>query len=1655
MEVRVEPEVGEDTPAPTNLQPIQQPLSRLAEGKVDWVILEHDPQAGLLSSNEGLRAAIFVAATSTEGTNSSAVETADASLLLPDETVPSKSESLAVFTTWVNANFGRRSCRVWMFTLQNVCHLVRWSGPGLARATRSKLIQQAKEATKTCTALFQTFTLKEYSCSSYESLLLVYYPLTGTTPPPAPEIKIIEETPSEIDTTSLSPFQERLHQPETPKSAEAPRSPRGFAKRLFVNLVGKESEEDACSYFKLKPDFVCALSRHIKANTQYFAVAWQAGGGSALRIVHLNGKELGRCPEHPRCARGLKQQANAFDLSMLNPRLLVAGAENAVALYSLPDSSDTKLDIMPTSTLTVQGKVTVCMFSPHVDDLLCTSSFHPDTGSVLQLWDAATSECLATLNELHGNKAIDDAAFGRNSSLLATTGKDRFVSILNPLSAEPVLHRFEPKENTRDIQVIWVDNDHLLTIGLATGSLQSISLWQIEPELKCVATHALAVSPQLPMPHFDSDSGVLIMCSSGSPKVQFFRVTPSQEPFIHSLSSYVAPSDFMAQSFLHKTAVAVRDVEILHSLKLSRNKVVPVSWQVPRSRKEFFQDDLYTPTLPLMSTMSAQEWRRGLPGKELVRVSLQPSDMTCLSDAPKIERTPNKHAKDDNASPAWKEALRTRAKSVGVSPPTLPTIKPSEKPSWMVKLKEDGGGGGGSSSPRALSFEMVGITIKDPPSFQASLQSLTDELSNTHWLMVGYTGQAELNVVASGNTYEQGLLALQPHLPVNEIRYLLLRLLDVKENVFRLYFSQITGPKVTPIPKSKSVLHVAELKRFLSASISIAGEFNGLETYEELLYEISKLKTAVLISTEAGAKKSMRKPIQLQDEAKFYESIRQLQSDQDPTDWLIFGYTEGDGNHNITQLGSGQTGLAGVIEHLEAMHEDANNAVRYIVLKVLLDGGNGLNVKTIMITWVGKDVLPTKKAQSSFDRRDLMSWCTHFTSISAEFEASSLDEISSATIARKLLGVGRGNQSNVVEGEALASASAQVLMGKNMYGGMDSTCVIADLPELNKALKQLSDHSSGVKWVVLEYDSQDPNGLTVRLADKGEGGVLQWRERMTETNVLFALQRMTLLEHGAATKTCMVSWVGMKADPMTKARSSGHQINIHDYLSKYITITARLRIDSDIQNFTDGDLISKLNHGGGETSEEATSDFQQFASKPITEQVEYQSFVPTAEQVGIVFTGTPLESITAALHELKSGARSMLKIYIRGKNMRELRIHGVDDNIVESNVISETQVQTSSAPASDLQQKDAGTEPAIPDSKQEVAQSTSEHQPAPEQQPQSADEALGETVESATQPKEKQENFTLETTTNGEETTQVASVVTTQEETEAKVVTELEVLSEEWRKEHLLPTLDRVCVFVLAIRTAEMGYGMSRKFVYIQWIGENVLKFPRSRALEAHAALVNMCSSVLQLSGIMQAVKPEEVTRETVLEKITGSKLRVATTLPDKLLTSSSLGEKNTLVYGDEVKLLSVLDELVDVANPLTWLCLTYKEGGCEVLDLVATGTEEIAMEGFKTLMNSQQSFFIVQQVKWTTDRDMRGLIAAERVDRDKEGIHYGLLHWVGSDVGLMEKALGAYHWDNFSRLVSKHLASKGLVIQGGHLHATELADLTFEEIRGAMRLYD
>jgi len=99
----------------------------------------------------------------------------------------------------------------------------------------------------------------------------------------------------------------------------------------------------------------------------------------------------------------------------------------------------------------------------------------------------------------------------------------------------------------------------------------------------------------------------------------------------------MSPTQHLGVARLPKQTCNVQQCELGQFLKLSGNSVERFAIQVPRTRLEFFQDDIYSDTRTADSVLSAEDWFGGRTEKPHF-MSLAPAHMTKLSDAPKIVR---------------------------------------------------------------------------------------------------------------------------------------------------------------------------------------------------------------------------------------------------------------------------------------------------------------------------------------------------------------------------------------------------------------------------------------------------------------------------------------------------------------------------------------------------------------------------------------------------------------------------------------------------------------------------------------------------------------------------------------------------------------------------------------------------------------------------------------------------------------------------------------------------------------------------------------------------------------------------------------------------------------------------------------------------------
>jgi coronin-7 len=407
-------------------------------------------------------------------------------------------------------------------------------------------------------------------------------------------------------------------------------------KSVYYNLMGKEpsvfSKQQYYTNLQLGP--AMPLSENIAATKDHLAVSWVAGGGASIAV--LSTKDVGRVPVKQPMVRGHKAQVTALAFDPFEQRTLASGAaDGQVCLWSLPAAHLTEDIVEPTSTFQASGAVKRLVWHNLVKGVCATASTGFDGTSVV-LWDVARSAAKITMGNDVFSEEVMDIAFDYQAKLLATTCKDKHTRIHDP-RANAVTASFETKEYVRDTRVVWLDNDHVITVGCGAKLVRSTSLWDIRNTSQPVAFEEIDQASTTIIPRFDEDTKCLYLLGVGEPTFQFFHCSATA-PHFRRCNNWKSGSESRGVFLLDKPAANVMDAEMQPAFKLTKDAIFPVSFHVPRRRKDFFQDDLYPQSRRRDSPLAADAWFDGADAS-VKYVDLCPAGTTRLSDAPEEELT--------------------------------------------------------------------------------------------------------------------------------------------------------------------------------------------------------------------------------------------------------------------------------------------------------------------------------------------------------------------------------------------------------------------------------------------------------------------------------------------------------------------------------------------------------------------------------------------------------------------------------------------------------------------------------------------------------------------------------------------------------------------------------------------------------------------------------------------------------------------------------------------------------------------------------------------------------------------------------------------------------------------------------------------------------
>lgn len=252
-------------------------------------------------------------------------------------------------------------------------------------------------------------------------------------------------------------------------------------------------------------------------------------------------------------------------------------------------------------------KIQIVQFNPVAKDVVITAAFD----KTVFIWDL--NDMTSPKLELQGHDdQLYSLAFSRSGRFVATVCRDGRIRIFDPTSGSTV-----PVVEGGDIvakkgaRVVWVLNDEYLVVtGFSRQSERQVMLFRAE-DMKLLATEVLDVSPAILIPHYDDDSSTLFLTGKGESTVTTFEVS-LDPPHFFALSPYKPAGLHQGFAFLPKNVCDVRKVEFARAYRLTNKTIEPVSFTVPRVKKNFFQDDLFPPTRILWEpTMTSSEWFSG------------------------------------------------------------------------------------------------------------------------------------------------------------------------------------------------------------------------------------------------------------------------------------------------------------------------------------------------------------------------------------------------------------------------------------------------------------------------------------------------------------------------------------------------------------------------------------------------------------------------------------------------------------------------------------------------------------------------------------------------------------------------------------------------------------------------------------------------------------------------------------------------------------------------------------------------------------------------------------------------------------------------------------------------------------------------------------
>jgi len=300
--------------------------------------------------------------------------------------------------------------------------------------------------------------------------------------------------------------------------------------------------------------------------------------------------------------------------------LATASEDGYVRLSSFPEEGLT--ENIEKSVASLEGhtkKVHILRFHPTANNVLASAAHD----NVIKLWNVESQASGIDFEE--HQDIILSIDWNVDGSLLASTSKDKKVRIFDPRDKKSVIST-EGFAGTKKSSVLWASNkEKLLGVGFSKTSVRQYGVW--DPKKMDAPLHItdLDQSAGVVIPFYDPDNSILYLAGKGDASIRYFELT-SEKPYLHALSEFRDTKSQQGVAWIPKRALDTSKCEIALCLRLMKEAVIPISFQVPR-KSDLFQKDLFPDTYAGEPSLEAADWFKG-ENKDPKLRSMKPGTVT-------------------------------------------------------------------------------------------------------------------------------------------------------------------------------------------------------------------------------------------------------------------------------------------------------------------------------------------------------------------------------------------------------------------------------------------------------------------------------------------------------------------------------------------------------------------------------------------------------------------------------------------------------------------------------------------------------------------------------------------------------------------------------------------------------------------------------------------------------------------------------------------------------------------------------------------------------------------------------------------------------------------------------------------------------------------